>query len=866
MATSVNLGSVHASLELDLKNFNKGLKDAQSQLKQFQNSVGDSVNSAQKTWSDGLTKISDGLNSFGKSATLALTVPLTIFAKKALDAAVTYDQVMNVIRVASGQGEEAINILTPTIEEFGTKGKFSILQVAEAVRDMVKDGLTPAQIATGQLEAAFNMATAAGEDLYESQRVLSNAMASYGVGVESAARFSDALTAALNSSQLELEDLAGTIAYIAPVAANVGISIEDLSALIAELGDRGIKGSMAGTTLRRAILQLSDPPKEAAEAMARLGLEIYDTEGNMKDIKVIIGDLSTATRDLTEEQRQMALGQIFGAYAVAGMTTLVRGGVEEFEKYQQKTTQVGLAQKQAEEASKGLSFEFQRLNSQMFLFRKMVGDELAPVVANLANKMEMLNDWFKNLTPETRKLIVQFGGFLAVIGPISVILATVIKSVLYLAKGFGILWKAVVLVKVGLVALAGVLGISVGWLVAMIAIIVAVVAGAILLYKNWDKVTAFLSKVWQEKVLPAWENFKTRVGEIFESVKTSFSNFVTSLIEFFTVTIPNALLTFVTQTIPNFIASLIDGIKNMFIQMAASFLYGIGFIAGLIIVGVPMLVESIINFFKELPAKLAQVWEDVKVAMAEAWNKIVTFFTETIPQTVENIRQWWAELKVKIAIELAQMLLNFIKWVVDTWNYLKVEVPKMITNLVEWFKALPSRVYDALVSLKDRVVQRFSEMYDELVAYKTLPAKLMEWGSNLAKSFVEGFSKLGEWIKEKVKAGFDDAKKMLKGESPPREGPFRHIDVWGVNVGRSWAEGFVSGISGFSDMLRSPALSLAQATPSAVTGNSVTNNSSPTFNVYVGMYAGSPMEKRQIAKELSDALSDYNLTEGILTS
>ena len=107
---------------------------------------------------------------------------------------------------------------------------------------------------------------------------------------------------------------------------------------------------------------------------------------------------------------------------------------------------------------------------------------------------------------------------------------------------------------------------------------------------------------------------------------------------------------------------------------------------------------------------------------------------------------------------------------------------------------------------------------------------------------------------------------MLKGDSPPKEGPFKRIDVWGVNVGRAWAEGLIQGIGALPEMLTSPRLASAQVTGASSQPVSNYTTNSPAITVNIGMYAGSPMEKRQIAKDLSDALADYNIGEGVLNA
>ena len=86
--------------------------------------------------------------------------------------------------------------------------------------------------------------------------------------------------------------------------------------------------------------------------------------------------------------------------------------------------------------------------------------------------------------------------------------------------------------------------------------------------------------------------------------------------------------------------------------------------------------------------------------------------------------------------------------------------------------------------------------------------RLFEWGKKLMQSFADGIKAAVGAIVDAFKAGMDRAKGMVKGESPPKEGPFRKIDDWGYNVGQAWVEGMKEAIAGFS--MESPTLAIAR--------------------------------------------------------
>lgn len=955
----VNLGSVYAKLEFDIREAQTNIDKIQGSFKQLGKAVETSAVATEKSWKDNLAGIGTSLTSFGKSATIALTLPLVLFGKKAIDTAVDYDKTMNIIKVASGQGQAAIDLLTPTIEEFGTKGKFSLIGVANAVKDMVKDGLTPAEIATGQLEAAFNMATATGEDLYQSQRVLSNAMASYGVDVQEAAHFSDVLTGALNSSQLELEDLAGSIAYIAPIASTLGMSIDDLGATIAQLGDIGIKGSMAGTTLRRSMISLVAPTSRGRKAMDELGVSAFDSSGKMKNWKTIIGDFNKALfesgettaivsgrtkeqddeldrlgkkyqaanqkiddyrdgttgvnlsddarndkikeqeklmdniggkmqelngiqgksikiiKKLTNKQKSKYLSDVFGVYAVVGMTALISQGTEGFEKYKAQVSEVDKAQKQAKEASAGFAFQVQRLNSQVFLFMSKIGKEFQPVIEKIADGMSRLNKMWEGLDPNVRKAAVAFGAFLVAIGPVALILGNIATMV----SGNGAMATGFALMKTSISGLLT--GVSFG----PFLLVFGLVAGAVLLIvKNLDvlknildtnikpalqgfidfaqpiiksfkpvfdaliEAFKFIWEVMRDSLQPAFDNFgkllKEQVAPIFERIMTAIQPLVPFLLAlvagvgivlFGAFTILMALISGAINALGPFITGILKIIGGVVEIVTGLFAVISGLIEGLITGDFTRLKEG---------------WETLWNGIKDFLGGIVTVILGTIKGFIEGIINFFVSLADKLVGHsiIPDMVNSIIGWITTLVSKVIGIITGFVTNFI-----------NAWTSILTRLGTWWASLINLLAEWKT---KLFEWGGNLAKSFVDGFGKIGELLKNKLKSAFDSAKEWLKGNSPPVSGPLKDIDKWGFNVGMAWADGFTSAFSNLTSAIPVGGMSVVGGLASGL-GGSVSTPSSQTFNVYVGMYAGSPMEKRQIAKELNDALNDYKKGTGI---
>src|SRR5690625_7918032 len=105
--------------------------------------------------------------------------------------------------------------------------------------------------------------------------------------------------------------------YVAPIASDLGVSIEDLTAAIGFLGDAGIQGGQAGRQLRSGLQSLAAPTEGAASLMEELGINVFDAEGNMKSLPDVVKQLEKGLKGMSGQQRSAALETIFGADAMS---------------------------------------------------------------------------------------------------------------------------------------------------------------------------------------------------------------------------------------------------------------------------------------------------------------------------------------------------------------------------------------------------------------------------------------------------------------------------------------------------------------------------------------------------------------------
>lgn len=101
--------------------------------------------------------------------------------------------------------------------------------------------------------------------------------------------------------------------------------------------------------------------------------------------------------------------------------------------------------------------------------------------------------------------------------------------------------------------------------------------------------------------------------------------------------------------------------------------------------------ETIPNAFQSLKDKLVEIGNSIATFFQNLWNNIVLFFTETIPQWIQNVIDWFANLPYMIGYHIGQILGNIIQFGINAYNWVTTELPKIIQGIIDWFAQLPRK-------------------------------------------------------------------------------------------------------------------------------------------------------------------------------
>ena len=575
---------------------------------------------------EGLTAVGQEFTAAGAkiaASGAAIGVGLGAAVKSTMD----FDKAMSRVKALSGATDADFERLRATAKELGATTAFSASQAAEGMQYLAMAGYETNEIIEA-MPGLLSMAAAGQVDLGTTADIASDILSAFGLTADQTARVADVLTKTFTSSNTSLEMLGETMKYVAPVASAAGLSLEEMSAAAGLLGDIGIKASQAGTALRAIILRLIDPPKEAAERLAQLGISITDAEGKMRPMADIIGQVRTALADKTEAEKAAIASTIAGTEASAAFLGLIEAGPEKIRAFTRELENSGgTADRVAKEQLDNLTGQLTILRSGIEGMAIAIGDALVPYISRLAGWIQGLVDRFNALPEPVKKGIAIFAALsagLAVVGG-SMLMFTglVMQGIAGIAK-LGAAFSGVGAIVSKLPAAFAALTPPAGLIIA------AVVAFAGLVYliiKNWEPIKEFFLNLWEsvkEIFASTWDAIQSKVNTAWEAIKST------------------------AETVWN-------AIKEFFKRWGQDLL--------LIAVGPA-------GWAVLLAQKLGVTWDDIKTALTNTWN--------AIKNTAADIWDAIADM-VKGAINgIIEMINHFIR----AFNRIEIRVPEVEIPLI----------------------------------------------------------------------------------------------------------------------------------------------------------------------------------------
>ncbi|MDZ3940788.1 phage tail tape measure protein, partial [Bacillus thuringiensis] len=364
--------------------------------------------------------------------------------KSAVEESMNFEQQMANVKAVSGSTGEEMKKLSELAVNMGETTKYSSVQAGQGIEELIKAGVSLTDIINGGLEGALNLATAGELELGEAAEIASTALNAFKADHLSVADAANILSGAANASATDVRELKYGLAASSAVAAGAGMTFKDTATTLAVFAQNGLKGSDAGTSLKTMLMRLNPTTKEAYNQMKDLGLitynaqagfdflvkngvtpasrsvgdietalegyvmktegakkwnkkcettfrelatssaflssKFYDQQGHIQSLENISGTLHESMKDLTDQQRSMALETLFGSDAVRGATILFKEGANGVNSMWDAMSKVTAAEVAATKIDT-LKGRLTLLDSAFSTMKKTIGDALAPVVS-----------------------------------------------------------------------------------------------------------------------------------------------------------------------------------------------------------------------------------------------------------------------------------------------------------------------------------------------------------------------------------------------------------------------------------------------------------------------------------------------------
>jgi TP901 family phage tail tape measure protein len=320
----VDAGSIYSEIRIKLDKLTGDIKSVNSEF--------DKLATGTTKTEEKVTKGFDAINLAGVAAFAAISAGI----KSSIDAFSKFEDAMAQVRTtATGTEQDFAKIEQATLK-LGSSTDFTTQQIAEAQKVFNKFG-DDASTSLELLAKSMVLANAKSADLAFTADLLRTTLSQFGLATDQADRLINVFAA----SKVPLEDIKSTLQTIGPVVAGMGISIEEVVATIKLLGEAGIDGGAAGSSLRLVLSDLGDTTSALSKKLITYGIDLSKVNPQTHTFAQIVGELGKAGLETSDVM------SIFGARAGNAMVAILGEGQKAIEDYTASITGTNEAARQS---------------------------------------------------------------------------------------------------------------------------------------------------------------------------------------------------------------------------------------------------------------------------------------------------------------------------------------------------------------------------------------------------------------------------------------------------------------------------------------------------------------------------------------
>lgn len=822
-----NLGTAHGIIQLDYKGQN-ATKQAAADLGKVKDS-GDKLHPVLKRL------------AVGAGAALAGGFAL------AVKSAASFEKGLSGIQAVSGASAAEMEKIRAKALQLGADTAFSAQDAASAIEELVKAGIPIAGVMNGAADATVALAAAGGVDLPTAATIAANAMNQFGLSAEQMPKIADKIAGAANASAIDVNDFGMSMSQAGAVAHLAGLSFDDTALAITAMGNAGIKGSDAGTSLKTFLQNLQPSTKKQTALMKELGIvtadggnKFFDASGKIKSMSDIAGVLGGALEGMSDKQKTATLETLFGSDAIRAAAVIAGEGskgmdalatsIDKVKAADVAKTRMDNLAGSVEQLKGSAETALIAMGSAFTPFIRTIVDGLTGVINKISGLLPKIIDgiqvFWRALTDTGSNAGSALGPLVQTITNIGRVARPVFDAVIAAFQNVvnfvkGPLWTiGSTLVQIFGPIIAGAVGLAV-IAFSKITEVLGPVGTALQAVASWAKDNQVMLRALAVAVLAgvvAWQAYKGVIALI-NIIKAAIMGFRIAMMLLNATMLANpigVIIVIIAALVAAFLWlwNNVEGFRNFWIAVWN---------------GIKNAAMAVANWFTStLPAWFAAVWNSIKSGMTSFWNTVVAIWNGIrayITSAINNVRAVISGVMTAIRAvwnavwngikSAAVAVWNGIKAIVTTYINAVKAVISTVLNLIKaiftgnWaqVRAITSNAMNGIRSVISSVWNAIRGVINGVLSgIRGLISSAWNWVRTTTASIWNG-------VVNAVRTAWTNLTNVIKGGISSIKGFFSGAGSWLIDAGRRIIEGLLNGIKSMIGSVKDALGSLTNLLP-----------------------------------------------------
>lgn len=673
------------------------------------------------------------MTDIGKEMTMKVTAPIVAAGTAAVLIGANFEASMSQVAAVSGATGKDLQDLEDKAREMGATTNKSAKDSADALGYMALAGWDNKQMMEG-LEPILKLSSAGNIDLARTSDLVTDSMSAMQMEVDELPGFLDKVAQASANSNTEVDQLMEAFLVAGGNMSSFNVPLEESTALLGILADKGFKGAEAGTAMNAIFTNLTSGLGNSAKAMDEIGVSAFDASGNFIGLENVLLQVKEKTEGMTDEQRAHYISMIAGKEHLKSFQGLMNGLGEDYDSLKGKIEDsTGALEKMYDIMTDNLKGRWDEFTSALEEAAISIFEALQPALEVLLGSLQILVDLFNILPGPIQAVLVVIAGLAAAVGPVlllfgmlagsaNAVLAVMTKvpAILALAS------KAFTVIKLAIASIN----------LPITLLIVAVAGVAYLIVKYWDEIKEATVAVF------------TAIGEFLSEWGLS-------------------LLIILSGPIGWVIAYIVDNWELVKEQTMIIFNAVIDFLSEwgltlLVILSGPIgwAVAFIVSHWDEIRAKTSEIFTAIGQFLESIWNKIGAFLSGIVKAIVSAVMHWWNNLSDETRAKFTWIAELIVKIWSAISTFFSTIVSFIVTTVRKKFGQMADSIREKMEDARNFITEIWQKIKDFFMGIS-----LFREGAELIQSFIDGllsmFRKVMEAAQKLVDAIPDTIKKVL---------------------------------------------------------------------------------------------------------